>query len=122
VEQSVKQGNQYFNRGYQVPSTPGILYVDEINLLDDNINQLLNVLSEGRNQIEGISFQHPVNLCSLLPINPEEGHCGNTCWIGLRSHFSADAQLGSDERVQAVDQAIGYAASPQVFLNQYSED
>jgi len=103
----------------------GVLYVDEVNLLDDNINnQLLNVLSEGRNQIEreGIVFNIPVSLCSLLP-QPRRGALREHLLDRIAIALSADGQLGlDDERVQAVDQVIEYAASPQVFLNQYSED
>ncbi|MBW4438152.1 MAG: ATP-binding protein [Pleurocapsa minor GSE-CHR-MK-17-07R] len=76
IEKAIQKGERHFDPGVLAAANRGILYVDEVNLLDDHVvDLLLDSAAMGVNVIEreGISFSHPARFILVGTMNPEEG-------------------------------------------------
>ncbi|MDO9088373.1 MAG: ATP-binding protein [Anaerolineaceae bacterium] len=76
IEKAIRLGMRAFEAGVLAEANRGLLYIDEVNLLDDHVvDVLLDVAAMGVNIIEreGISFSHPARFMLVGTMNPEEG-------------------------------------------------
>ncbi|MDL5363110.1 ATP-binding protein [Halalkalicoccus sp. NIPERK01] len=103
-------GDYEFDPGLLARANRGILYVDEVNLLDDHlVDVLLDAAASGVNRIErdGMSVSHPASFTLVGTMNPEEGDLRPQ----LRDRFALQATVTAcedvDQRVSIIDRAIG---------------
>lgn len=122
IEKALSEGVKAFEPGLLAKANRGILYVDEVNLLDDHlVDVLLDSAASGWNTVEreGISIRHPARFVLVGSGNPEEGELRPQ----LLDRFGMHAEIRTVKepalRVQIVEQRTEFDQNPQAFLAQY---
>ncbi|KAL1560307.1 magnesium chelatase [Salvia divinorum] len=122
IEKALTEGVKAFEPGLLAKANRGILYVDEVNLLDDHlVDVLLDSAASGWNTVEreGISISHPARFILIGSGNPEEGELRPQ----LLDRFGMHAQVGTvrdaELRVKIVEERARFDRNPKEFRESY---
>jgi magnesium chelatase subunit I len=122
IEKALSEGVKAFEPGLLAKANRGILYVDEVNLLDDHlVDVLLDSAASGWNTVEreGISIRHPARFVLVGSGNPEEGELRPQLLDRFGMHAEIHTVKEPALRVQIVEQRSEFDQNPQQFLEQY---
>ncbi len=125
IERAIQSGEKHFEPGVLAAANRGLLYIDEVNLLDDHVvDILLDSAAMGINTVEreGISFSHPARFILVGTMNPEEGDLRPQ--LLDRFAHAVDIYGISDkrDRVEIMRRYIDYENNPDVFLQQWKPE
>jgi len=122
IEKAIQKGERHFEPGVLAAANNGLLYIDEVNLLDDHVvDVLLDSAAMGMNIVEreGISFSHPARFILVGTMNPEEGDLRPQ----LLDRFALSVEIRgiseARERMQIMQRNLAYEADPAAFYQQW---
>ncbi|GAB4326009.1 MAG: magnesium chelatase ATPase subunit I [Leptolyngbyaceae cyanobacterium] len=122
IEKALSEGVKAFEPGLLAKVNRGILYVDEVNLLDDHlVDVLLDSAASGWNTVEreGISVRHPARFVLVGSGNPEEGELRPQLLDRFGMHAEIHTVKEPALRVQIVEQRTEFDQDPRAFLERY---
>lgn len=118
IEKALGEGVRAFEPGLLAKANRGLLYVDEVNLLDDHlVDVLLDSAASGWNTVEreGISVRHPARFVLIGSGNPEEGELRPQLLDRFGMSVEVRTVRDPELRVQVVDQRTAFDADPDGF-------
>ena len=124
IEKALTDGVKAFEPGLLAKANRGILYVDEVNLLDDHlVDILLDSAASGWNTVEreGISIRHPARFVLVGSGNPEEGELRPQLLDRFGMHSEIRTVKDPELRVQIVEQRAEFDKNPQESLAKYKD-
>jgi len=122
IEKAIQKGERQFEPGVLADANRGLLYIDEVNLLDDHVvDLLLDSAAMGMNIVEreGISFAHPARFILVGTMNPEEGDLRPQ----LLDRFALSVDIRgirqTHERVLIMERHLAYEEDPEAFRKEW---
>ena len=122
IEQAIQKGERHFEPGVLASANRGLLYIDEVNLLDDHVvDVLLDSAAMGVNMVEreGISFVHPARFILVGTMNPEEGELRPQ----LLDRFALSVDIvgirEARERVMIMERNLAFEQDAEAFRHQW---
>jgi magnesium chelatase ATPase subunit I len=125
LEKAIKEGEKHFEPGILAHAHRGILYVDEVNLLDDHIvDVLLDAAAMGVNTVEreGISFTHPAEFVLIGTMNPEEGELRPQLLDRFGLCVQVEGITDVDQRVEVVKLRAEYEENSEAFQEKWRKE
>ena len=118
IEKALSEGVRAFEPGLLAKANRGLLYVDEVNLLDDHlVDVLLDSAASGWNTVEreGVSVRHPARFVLIGSGNPEEGELRPQLLDRFGMSVEVRTVRDPELRVQVVDQRTAFDSDPDAF-------
>lgn len=118
IEKAIRSGERHFEPGVLAAANRGILYVDEVNLLDDHVvDILLDSAAMGVNVVEreGISFSHPARFILIGTMNPEEGDLRPQLLDRFALSVSVEGIKEAEARMAILERHVEFEQDPVGF-------
>ena len=125
LESALAQGEARFQPGILAAANRQVLYVDEVNLLDDHlVDALLDAAAMGVNTVEreSLSISHPSRFTLVGTMNPEEGELRPqlTDRFGLCVQVTGLSDPG--QRQEVIRRRLAYEADPVAFAARFNDE
>jgi Mg-chelatase subunit ChlI len=125
IEKVLKEGKKCFEPGLLAHANRGILYIDEVNLLEDHlVDELLDVSAMGVNFVEreGISFSHPSKFILIGTMNPEEGELRPQLLDRFGLCVEVETVKDVSIRKEIIKRRIDFENNPSVFIKKWVKE
>jgi Mg-chelatase subunit ChlI len=122
IERAIKLGERHFEPGVLAAANRGLLYIDEVNLLDDHVvDLLLDSAAMGVNVVEreGISFAHPARFILVGTMNPEEGDLRPQLLDRFALSVEIHGLVEARDRVAIMQRTVAFESDAEGFRAQW---
>lgn len=125
IEAAIQRGEKHFEPGLLALANRAVLYIDEVNLLDDHIvDILLDAAAMGVNVVEreGVSYAHPADFIMIGTMNPEEGELRPQLEdrFGLCVEVRGERDCGA--RTEIIRRRLSFLADPRSLREAFEEE
>lgn len=124
IEKALKEGSKTLEPGLLAEANRNILYIDEINLLDDNlVDVLLDAAAYGVNIVEreGVSITHPSHFILVGTMNPAEGELRQQLSDRIGLHVFAKNIIDVDDRIKIMKRREEFENNPSEFIEKFKD-